>query len=260
MSENTPSYWREYFRRNGAPRSTAALAPGYVQANLIVLPKENAWDFMLFCVRNPKPCPLLDVTEPGDPVPHIAAPDADLRTDLCRYVIYEDGVRKDEVENILDVWRKDLVCFLLGCNFSMDPELKKAGIPVPHEASNNADAMYISSIQSTPAGVFRGPVVVSLRAIAACHVSRAVQITSRYPACHGAPVHIGDPRIIGISDLSRVDFGNPTPVRSGEVPVFWGCGVTPQAIAMGIRLPFMITHKPGHMFLTDLTLADVAAY
>lgn len=260
MQENTPQYWRQYFRNGNDPCPTGSLAPGFVQANLIVLPKENAWDFLLFCTRNPKPCPLLDVTEPGYPVPGIAAPSADLRTDLSRYVVYEDGVRTGEVDNILDLWRKDLVCFLLGCNFSMDPELKLAGIPIPHENTRSADAMYISSIQAIPAGIFQGPVVVSLRAIPAQHVTKTVQITSRYPACHGGPMHIGDPTIIGIWDLASVDFGDSTPIGRGEVPVFWGCGVTPQAIATRIKIPFMITHKPGHMFLTDLTLAEVAAF
>jgi uncharacterized protein YcsI (UPF0317 family) len=217
-----------------------------------------AFDFMLFCQRNPKPCPLLEVVEAGDTEPAEFAPGADLRTDTPMYRVYEYGEMTAEVEDISEFWRDDLVSFLLGCSFSFETALMRAGIPIKHIDQDKTVSMFITNIPTASAGAFSGPMVVSMRAIKQEQVVRAVQVTSRFPATHGAPVHVGDPEVIGISDVSRPDFGDPTDFEDGDVPVFWACGVTPQAAAMSSRPPLMITHAPGHMFVTDKTDEDMA--
>ncbi|MCI0455866.1 MAG: putative hydro-lyase [Gemmataceae bacterium] len=236
---------------------TPGLALGHVQANLVVVPRELAFDFLLFCQRNPKPCPLLDVTEPGDPEPRLVAPGADLRTDVPRYRVYRHGELTDEPPDLLGLWRDDLVGFLLGCSFTFESALLQAGVPVRHVEMNCNVPMYRTNLMSRPAGLFRGPMVVSMRPLTPAQAVRAVQVCSRFPRAHGAPVHIGNPSAIGIRDLDRPDFGDPVEVRPGEVPVFWACGVTPQAVAMEARPPLLITHKPGHMFVTDLRDTDL---
>ena len=250
--------WRQEIRAGRWRGPTAGLAPGYAQANLVVIPRAYAYEFLLFCQRNPKPCPVLDVTEPGDPVPRYAAPEADLRTDLPRYRVYRDGELVEEVEDIRGLWREDLVAFLLGCSFTFEAALQRAGVPVRHLECGCNVPMYVTTRLCRPAGRFAGPLVVSMRPVPAEQVPRVVQICSRYPLAHGAPVHVGAPSSLGIADLSRPDYGDPVPVREGEVPVFWACGVTPQAVAQRSKLPWMITHSPGHMFLTDLRDEDLA--
>jgi uncharacterized protein YcsI (UPF0317 family) len=236
---------------------TPGLALGYVQANLVIVPQDLAFDFLLFCQRNPKPCPLLDVTEPGSPEPKRVAPGADLRTDLPRYRVYRNGELVDEPADLLAWWRDDLVGFLLGCSFTFESALLQAGLPVRHlEASCNVP-MYRTNRACVPAGKFRGPMVVSMRPLTPAQAVRAVQVCSRFPRAHGAPVHWGDPEALGIRDLAQPDFGDPVEVRTGEVPVFWACGVTPQAVAMEVRPSLLITHKPGHMFVTDLRDTDL---
>lgn len=250
---------RAAIRRGEYTQPTPGLAPGYAQANLVILPQKYAFDFLLFCTRNPKPCPVLDVTEAGSPVPRLAAPGADLRTDLPRYRVWECGVLKAEVTDISAYWRDDLVAFLLGCSFTFEAALLGAGIPVRHIEEGRNVPMFITDRECTPAGVFHGPLVVSMRPIPPDQVVRAVQVTSRYPAVHGAPVHIGDPAVIGIRDVMKPDFGDAVTFKPGEVPVFWACGVTPQAVAMEAKPDFMITHAPGHMFITDLRNEELAA-
>jgi uncharacterized protein YcsI (UPF0317 family) len=237
---------------------TAGAAPGFVQANLAILPRDLAFDFLLFCQRNPRPCPLLEVIEAGQVEPALTAPDADIRTDIPGYRVYEDGDLTAEVDSLVPRWRDDLVSFLLGCSFSFEAAMTDAGIPLRHQEMGCNVPMYITSIQTTPAGVFSGPMVVSMRPIRQDQIVRAVQVTSRFPATHGAPVHIGDPAAIGILDISRPDFGDPVEIRPGEEPVFWACGVTPQAVALNSRPSLMITHAPGHMFITDQRDADYA--
>src|SRR5690606_22530876 len=200
-----PAEVRAAFRRNEWVRPTAGLAKGFVQANLVVLKKEMAFDFLLFCVRNPKPCPVLDVTEPGSPVPRLVAPEADLRTDLPRYRIYRHGELVEEVTDIQSYWEEDLVAFLLGCSFTFEQALLGNGIPVRHIEEKRNVPMYRTNIPCVPAGRFKGPMVVSMRPIPERDVVRAVQVTSRFPAVHGAPVQIGNPEAIGIRDLSRPD-------------------------------------------------------
>lgn len=246
-----PAEWRARIRNGEFSGITAGLAPGYVQANLAVLPRALAFDFLLFCQRNPRPCPLLEVIEAGEVAPRRFAPEADWRSDLPRYRLYEQGRLRDEFTDARDIWREDDVAFLLGCSFTFEGALTRAGIEMRHQTCGSNVPMYITSIETAPAGVFRGPMVVSMRPIAHQEVTRATLITGRYPAVHGAPVHIGEPAAIGIDDLSRPDFGDAVPLHPGETPVFWACGVTPQAVAMAARPPRMITHAPGHMFITD---------
>jgi len=231
---------------------TAGLAMGYVQANLVIVPRELAFDFLLFCQRNPKPCPLLDVTEPGSPEPRRVAPGADLRTDLPRYRVYRHGELVEEPADLRSWWRDDLVGFLLGCSFTFENALLRAGVPVRHLETGCNVPMYRTNLPSTPAGVFHGPMVVSMRPLTPAQTVKAVAVCSHYPRAHGAPIHFGSPEAIGIRDLGRPDFGDSVQVRPGEVPVFWACGVTPQAVAMEVKPSLLITHKPGHMFVTDL--------
>jgi uncharacterized protein YcsI (UPF0317 family) len=231
---------------------TPGLALGCVQANLVVVPRDLAFDFLLFCHRNPKPCPLLDVTEPGSAEPRHVAPGADIRTDVPCYRVYRNGELVDEPADLHSWWRDDLVAFLIGCSFTFENALLQAGLPLRHVETGCNVPMYRTSLACRPAGVFRGPMVVSMRPMTPPQAVTAVQVCSRFGRAHGAPVHFGDPAAIGIRDLDRPDFGDPVQVRPGEVPVFWACGVTPQAVAMEVRPPLLITHKPGHMFLTDL--------
>ena len=240
-------------------RATHGLARGYVQANMAIVPKRYAFDFMLFCQRNPKPCPVIDVTDPGDPEARFAAPGSDVRVDLPGYRVFRDGELVAEVSEITDYWRADSVAFLLGCSNSMDDVLLEALIPQRHlESEDGRISVYTSDIMCAPAGIFRGPVVVTMRPIPQNRLVDAISITARYPMAHGAPVHVGDPRAIGIDDLSRVGWGKYNELRHDDVPVFWACGVTPQAVATKARIPEMITHAAGHMFVSDLKLTQLA--
>lgn len=238
-------------------RPTSGLAMGYVQANLVVVPRELAFDFLLFCQRNPKPCPLLDVTEPGQSEPRLVAPGADLRCDVPQYRLYRDGILIDEPEHLHDHWQDHWVGFLLGCSFTFEAALLEAHLPVRHIEQNRNVPMYRTNIACKPAGVFHGPMVVSMRPMTPAQAIRATQVCSRFPRAHGVPVHIGEPAAIGISDIQKPDFGDPVEIRPGEVPVFWACGVTPQAVAMAAKPSLFVTHKPGFMFLTDLRDTDL---
>lgn len=244
-------------RRRDFQGPTPGLALGYVHANLVILPRDWAFDFLLFCQRNPKPCPLLDVTEPGDPEPKTAAPGSDLRTDLPAYRVWKNGELVEEPTDIARHWRNDLVAFVIGCSFTFENALLDAGIPVRHIEQGVNVPMYRTNIACKPAGRFRGPMVVSMRPLIAAQAVKATQICSRFPRAHGAPIHFGDPSAIGIRDIAKPDFGDAVEIRAGEVPVFWACGVTPQAALMEAKPPFAITHKPGHMFLTDLNDTDL---
>jgi uncharacterized protein YcsI (UPF0317 family) len=248
----TPKEIRQAIRQARYTGGTAGLAPGSVQANLVILPQAQAYDFLVFCQRNPKPCPLIEVTDPGNPEPAGVAPGADLRTDVPRYRIYRDGRLDAEVTDITTEWREDFVAFLLGCSFTFETALLQAGVPMRHIEENRIVSMWRTSLQCRPAGIFRGPMVVSMRPIPAPLIPRAITVTARYPMAHGAPVHIGTPARIGIADLQKPDWGEAVTILTGEEPVFWACGVTPQAVALEARPPLVITHAPGHMFITDL--------
>jgi uncharacterized protein YcsI (UPF0317 family) len=247
-----PAALRAEIRAGSHTATTAGRASGFVQANLVVLPAQLAFDFVVFCQRNPKPCPLLEVLERGDPVPRLTAPAADIRSDVPSYRIYERGRLVDEVTDISEHWRDDAVAFLLGCSFTFEEALIRAGIPVRHQEVGCTVPMYRTGRQCRPAGPFHGRMVVSMRPIPAELVGRAVQITARTPAAHGAPLHVGEATALGITDVGRPDYGDPVPIRSGEVPVFWGCGVTPQSVALDSEPEWMITHSPGRMFVTDV--------
>lgn len=250
---------REACRRGDFTGQTSGLAPGFAQANLVILPREYAYDFLMFCQKNPKPCPLLDVTSPGETAPKSVAPEADLRTDLPRYRVWKNGKLADEPTDIRRLWRDDFVSFIIGCSFTFESALLRAGVPVRHIKLGVNVPMFRTNIACQPAGVFRGPTVVSMRPMTPADAVRAVQITSRYPGVHGAPIHLALPESIGISNLAKPDFGDPVPIEKDEIPVFWACGVTPQTVLMASKLPFVITHSPGGMFLTDVRDEQLAA-
>jgi len=247
-----PREIRADIRRGRLSGVTAGWGQGYVQANLAVLPREQAYDFLLFCQRNPRPCPLIEVTDVGSAEPVGVAPGADLRTDIARYRIYKDGELADEVTDATPYWRDDLVAFLLGCSFTFEWALLEAGVRLWHVEHGRNVAMWRTNIACRPAGAFHGPMVVSMRPIASAQLARAVTASARFPGAHGGPVHIGDPAAIGIKDLTRPEWGDAQEFGPGDAPVFWACGVTPQAVALASRPPFMITHSPGHMFITDV--------
>jgi uncharacterized protein YcsI (UPF0317 family) len=239
---------------------TAGLAPGFVQGNLAILPQALAGDFLRFCHLNPKPCPVIGVSEPGSPAIPALAADLDIRTDLPRYRVWRHGELVEEPAEITHIWRDDLVAFVIGCSFSFEEALIEDGIPLRHIACGDNVAMWRTNIPCQPAGPFAGPMVVSMRPLKPADAIRAIQITSRFPAVHGAPVHIGKPEAIGIHDLARPDYGDPVEIKDDELPVFWACGVTPQAIIAAARPDFAITHAPGCMLVTDLKNSRMSAF
>ena len=242
-----------------AAAHTSGLADDLVQANLVILPREAAHDFLIFCQRNPRPCPVLAVGDAGSPALPSLARDLDLRTDLPRYRVWRDGELVGEPTDVRAIWRDDLVAFAIGCSFSFEWALRAEGIGIRHVEQGCNVPMYRSSIATQPAGAFGGPMVVSMRPMVAADAIRAVQITARFPAVHGAPVHIGDPALIGIQDIGRPDYGDPVPVQAHELPVFWACGVTPQAALAQAKPTFCITHAPGAMLITDLLNHQLAS-
>ena len=245
--------------RSGLLRGpTAGGAPGLVQGNVVILPADTADDFSRFCQLNPKPCPVLAVSGRGDPHLPALGTDIDLRTDLPCYRVWREGELADELPDIAHLWQDDLVGFVLGCSFSFEEALAAEGIPLRHVESGSNVPMYRTTIACRPAGRFSGPLVVSMRPLTPAHALRAIEITSRFPAVHGAPVHLGDPSLIGIRDLSRPDYGAPVQIYTNEIPVFWACGVTPQAAIAAARIPFAITHAPGCMLVTDVPNSRLA--
>jgi uncharacterized protein YcsI (UPF0317 family) len=250
----TPTEARHAFR-SGEVSPTSGWCHGYTQVNLVALPRDWAWDMLLFAQRNPKPCPVLDVVEDGGTTPALA-PDSDLRTDVPRYRVWRDGQLVDEPTDVVDVWRDDLVSFLIGCSFTFETALVEAGVPLRHVEQGRNVSMYRTARACRPAGRLSGPLVVSMRPVPSSLVPVAVAASARMPQVHGAPVHVGSPDALGIADLDRPEFGDPVEFAKGDVPVFWACGVTPQAALMASRPPFAITHGPGHMFVTDAADVD----
>jgi len=248
---------RKAARSGNLVSQTSGLAPGFTQANLMILPADWAEEFRLFCTRNPRPCPILEIVEQGSVEPRKFAPSSDLRTDLPRYRIWRDGLLVDEPTSIESYWQDDFVSFLIGCSFTFESALIAAGLSVRHIELGCNVPMYKTSIPCEPAGRFFGNMVVSMRPFPPADAIRAVQITSDYPAVHGAPIHIGFPDQLGIRDLAYPDFGDPVPVRTGELPLFWACGVTPQSVVMAAKPPLAITHSPGCMFVTDVKDSDL---
>jgi uncharacterized protein YcsI (UPF0317 family) len=256
-AQSSPADVRAACRTGRLTGQTSGLAAGFVQTNLVIVPVEHAADFRLFCQRNPKPCPLLEVTSPGDPTPRRMALAADLRTDLPLYRTWQHGELVDEPPDIRDLWRDDLVAFLIGCSFTFEAAMQRAGLPVRHIEEGRNVPMFRTNVACEPAGPFQGPLVVSMRPMTPDQAAEAARVTGRFPCVHGAPVQIGEPERLGIHDLSCPDFGDTVTVRLGEVPVFWACGVTPQCALMQARLPLAITHVPGCMFVTDLQDAEL---
>jgi len=252
----SPSRLRDLIRAGQWKTPTTGVAKGFVQANLVMLPRDAAFHFLLFCVRNPKPCPVLDVLEPGQWEPGIAR-GADLRTDLPRYRVYSDGELTEEREDVTPLFKEDTVSFLLGCSFSFESALIAARVPVRNLEEGKNVSMYITNRDCIPAGPFSGPLVVTMRPMHPDQAIRATQVTTRFHLTHGAPVHFGSPEAIGIKQLDQPDFGDPVTIRPGEIPVFWACGVTTMLSVMSAALPTVITHSPGHMFVSDLKDEDL---
>jgi len=251
---------RKQIRQGGWHSHTSGLARDHVQGNVVILPESLATDFLRYCQRNPKPCPLLAVSEPGQATLPTLGTDIDIRSDLPRYRVWREGEVVDEPTDISALWRDDLVTFVLGCSFSFEQALLAAGLPLRHIAQGKNVAMYRSNIQTEPAGIFNGPMVVSMRPMKAAAAIRAVQVTSRFPNVHGAPVHLGDPALIGISRLDAPDYGDAVEVMDDEIPVFWACGVTPQAALVQARPAFCITHARRAMLITDLLNNQLASF
>ncbi len=257
---NHAAHVRGLIRQGRWASHTSGLASDHVQGNVVILPAAEAGDFLRYCQRNPKPCPLLAVSEPGQAALPALGADIDICTDLPRYRVWRHGELVDEPTDISALWRKDLVTFVIGCSFSFEQALMEAGLKLRHVEQGRNVAMFRTSIATEAAGPFKGPLVVSMRPLKAAAAIRAVQVTSRFPNVHGAPVHIGDPSLIGITDLSMPDYGDAVEVMSDELPVFWACGVTPQAAIQQARPEFCITHAPGAMLITDLFNNQLASF
>jgi uncharacterized protein YcsI (UPF0317 family) len=253
-----PSHQARLACRNGMASSTAGVANGFVQGNLAILPEKLAGAFHRFCQLNPKPCPIIGMSDVGDPRIPALGLDLDIRTDVPRYRVWRDGEMAEEPTDIMAHWRDDLVAFVLGCSFSFEEALLDEGLPIRHIEHKVRVPMYRTNIACSPSGPFAGPMVVSMRPFKPKDAIRAVQITSRFPSVHGAPVHLGLPHAIGIKDIAKPDYGDPVPVADDEIPVFWACGVTPQAVIASAKLPFAITHAPGLMLVTDLRNKQLA--
>ena len=238
---------------------TASVAAGAVQGNVVILPADWAAGFQRFCYLNPKPCPLIGVSEPGDPSLPMLGEGIDIRSDVGAYRVFENGNAVDEVFDIADIWRDDLVTFILGCSFSFEEALMQAGLPIRHIEMGVVVPMYTTNIETTPTGPFRGRTVCTMRPYTPANAIRAIQITSRFPNVHGAPLHFGDPSAIGIANLDEPEFGGErVDFHENEVPVFWACGVTPQVVMENAKPPFCVTHKPGRMLITDRSNAEMA--
>lgn len=256
----TPQAFRHAVRSGQFRLPTAGQCGAYAQANLVILPQAQADAFLLFCQRNSRACPLLAVGEPGQWNVAALGADVDLRSDVPGYNIYRDGRLADQPHTLHEVWRDDLVAFAIGCSFSFEQMLMEAGIPLRHVEQGRNVSMYRTNIANQGAGPFGGNLVVSMRPMKARDAIRAIQITSRFPAVHGAPVHLGDPALIGIADLAQPDYGDAVAIAADELPVFWACGVTPQEAIRGAQLPLVITHQPGYMLVTDIPNATLAAF
>lgn len=243
---------RSAIRKGVYTRHTAGLADGRLQANVVILPEDMALDFMRYCQRNPKPCPLVGVSDTGDPMMRTLGADIDIRTDVPRYNVYRDGTLVEQVTDICELWSDDMVAFALGCSFTFERALAEAGISVRNVELDTTVSMYRTTIETVPAGPFGGGMVVSMRPIDEDDVESATEISSHYPLAHGGPVHVGDPAAIGIAEISHPEWGDPTPIEPNEVPVFWACGVTPQNAIMRAKPPLSITHAPGSMLITDV--------
>ena len=247
-----PNEIRLLIRNEEWKSSTVGLAKGYVQANVLIIPKEKAYEFMLFCIRNPKPCAVIEVLDEGNPVPEFSCSNSDIRFDISKYRIYKKGRLDCETYNIADYWRNDFVTFILGCSFTFENALLNAGIRIKHIEESKKVPMYSTNIKCNKVGNIETNMVVSMRPISWDNIAETIQITSRYPTMHGAPVHIGSPRDIGIADIMKPDFGDPVEISNNEAPVFWACGGTVYNFVNELKCDIAITHAPSHMYILDL--------
>ncbi|MGY9017977.1 MAG: putative hydro-lyase [Alphaproteobacteria bacterium] len=249
----SPAHLRAACRDGSFDGATSGHAPGHVQANMVILPSDYADEFQQFCENNPQPCPVLEVLAPGRFEPGIVAPLADVRSDLPRYRVFRDGEPTADPTDIHDLWNDDLVTFLLGCSFVAEDALMKAGLLLPHIAETGFVPMFRTTVPCIPAGRFNGTMVVSMRPFTYDEAACAAEITKHYPMAHGAPIHVGDPAVLGIKNLAKPEFGYPVTMTEDQLPVFWPCGVTPQEAIVNAKPPLAITHAPGHMFVADIT-------
>lgn len=247
----SPGEVRALIRRGEVRSPTAGMARGYAQANLMILPGKWAEEFEEYARKNPGPCPLLEVLR-GLPETHLMARDGDITRDIPGYYVYRNGVRQERLDRVDALWQEDFTGFLIGCSFSFEEALMQAGIEIRHIAQGRNVPMYRTALQTEPAGSFSGPMVCSMRPMTPENAERAREITARFPYVHGAPVQIGHPEEIGVLDLEHPDYGDPVTIQPGEIPVFWPCGVTPQAAVEQARPPIAISHAPGYMFITDV--------
>ncbi len=252
-----PKRVRELIREGKISGPTSGMCNGYAQANLVILPKDLAYDFLLFTQRNPKACPVLEVSDEGSKSFKYVGKDIDITLDIPKYRVYERGILTGEYTSIEHIFRKDFVSFLIGCSFSFESELIDAKIPIRHIDENCNVPMFKTNIQCESSGIFNGKMVVSMRPIKYNQVVKTVMVTSSMPKVHGTPIHIGDPNLIGIKDLNKPDFGDFVQIKEDEIPVFWACGVTPQAVIMDVKPEIVITHSPGHMLITDIKNIDL---
>lgn len=251
-SKYSPKEVRELIKKGEITYHTSGMCDGYAQANLCILPYEDAYDFLLFTQRNPKSCPILEVGDVGSRQIKSMADNADVATDIPKYRVYENGVLTKEVTDVSDLWQDDFVYFLIGCSFSFESELIASDIPVRHIEEGCNVPMYLTNIPCESAGKFHGNLVVSMRPIPSSLVAKASAVTAQMPRVHGSPIHVGNPEAIGIKDIMKPDFGDSVTINEGEIPVFWCCGVTPQSVVMSSKPKIAITHAPGHMFITDV--------
>lgn len=259
-AQSTPAAVRMAARRGLLTAPTSGLASGYVQVNLVILPESQASGFLRFCQANPKPCPVLAVSEPGARHCKALASDLDIARDLPAYRVYLNGKVSETVPDVAEVWREDLVTFAIGCSFTFEHALIQSGLSVRHIDEARNVPMFKTTMPLTTAGGFTGNLVVSMRPFSAADAIRAIQITTRYPQVHGSPVHFGNPALIGISDILSPDYGDAVSVRENDVPVFWACGVTPQQVLIDAGVEFAITHSPGHMLVTDMPDSTLALF
>ena len=252
----TPAELRAAARTGAFAGPTSGHAPGFVQANMVILPAADAEEFRLFCERNPQPCPVVEILAPGDPEPRASAPGADVRTDLSRYRVFRGGEAVGDATDISDLWRDDFVTFLLGCSFTAEEALIAAGLEPRHIRETGFVPMFRTTKQAEPAGRFAGPYVVTMRPYRPEDAQRAAEVTSHYPMAHGGPIHMGDPDALGIRDIRAPEYGKPVTVEDGEIMVFWACGVTPQEAIRTAKPEIAITHAPGYMFVSDLKSED----
>ena len=252
FDRTNPAAVRQAIRAGLIRGETSGLASKYTQGNLAILPADLAMDFLRYCQRNPKPCPLVGVSDTGDPMLPTLGRDIDIRTDVPSYNVYRDGELAEQVGDISELWRDDFVTFVIGCSFSFEQALVDEGVRLKHWEEKLIVSMYITNLETTPAGSFRGGTVGSMRPMTARHAIRAVEVTSRFPHTHGSPVHLGNPAEIGIADISKPDWGDVQTIEDDEIPVFWACGVTPQNAIRQARPEICITHTPGSMLITDM--------